>query len=143
MSPKMTKMRSEKMPKKLIFRDTKYYFLKGIYGPAFSENRRIPRYCRQTLHICFFAIRRRKLRKTSKLDVKMHPETHQNLTTSMPEKNTDFWHRFGVDFDLKNVPKMTPKSSKMAPLGSQGATWQAMGSTRSPQIDFSPNWLPK
>merc|ERR1712110_232117 len=44
----------------------------------------------------FFAIRRCKPRKTSKLCTKMHPETHQNPTKSTLENTTNFVIDFGM-----------------------------------------------
>ena len=53
----------------------------------------------------FFAIRRCKPRKTSKNGSKMHPETHQNPTTSTLEKTTNFV----IDFGMILASKMTSK----------------------------------
>ena len=53
----------------------------------------------------FFAILRCKPRKTTKIDAKMHPETHQNLTKSMFEKT----QICGVDCGMILTPKMHPK----------------------------------
>ena len=53
----------------------------------------------------FFAIRRCKPRKTSKIGTKMHPETHQNPTKSTLEKTTNFV----IDFGMILASKMTSK----------------------------------
>ena len=53
----------------------------------------------------FFAIRRCKPRKASKIRTKMHPETHQNPTKSTLEKTLIFV----TDFGMILASKMTPK----------------------------------
>ena len=70
---------------------------------------------------------------------KMINKCHKKAPRNTPKsdkiharKNTDFWHRFCFDFDPKNDPKMTPKSTKMAPLGSQGAPWDPLGEPGGP-----------
>ena len=115
MLPKWTKnVKHEirKMQKTIhIPRHDKFHFL-GCYGPAFSEIQWIPRYGRQTLHIWLF--------RDPSLQAPKNIETWRNNASRNIQKsgkiharkNTDFGHWFGVDFDFKHVPKMTPTSSK-------------------------------
>ena len=102
------------------------------HGPIFLEIQRVSRYCRQTLHIQLF-------RDLSLQPPNMNKHWHKHAPRNTPKsdkihvrKNTDFWHRFWFDFDFKNDPKMTPKSSKMPPLGSQGAPWDRLGEPGGP-----------
>ena len=53
----------------------------------------------------FFAIRRCKPRKTTKIVTIMHPEPHQSPTNSTLEKATNL----GIDFGMILTSKMFPK----------------------------------
>ena len=51
-----------------------------------------------------------------------------------------FGHRFGHDFWDQNAPKMTPKSTKMSPLGPKEAPWRSHGPPKMPQDRFQPQF---
>ena len=106
MNPKMTKMTPETLPKKHhIQRHDFYMIVSEITALIFLKISEFL-YNIDKLYISrFFAIRRCKPRKTSKIDSKMHPETHQNPTKSTLEKTTNFV----IDFGMIVASKMTSK----------------------------------
>ena len=71
---------------------------------------------------------------------KKAPRNSSKSDINHARKNTDFWHRCWFDFDFKNDPKMTPKSTKMAPLGSQGAPWDPLGEPGGPPSASRPTF---
>ena len=87
----------------------------------------------------FFVMHPSRPKKASKLNATMQPNTHPNLIKSRIEK-LRFW---GIEFGMiwaptctQNDTKMTPKSTKITPLGSQGATWGSHGPHQMPQDRF-------
>ena len=74
----------------------------------------------------------------------MHPESPQNLTKFMLEKTLISGVDVGSILTFKMIPKMIPKSAKMAPLGSQVALWGRHGAHQVPQDRlWAPIWHPK
>ena len=74
----------------------------------------------------------------------MHTETPQNLTKSMFEKNTSFWHRLWADFDLKNVPNMTAEINQNVTLGLKGNPLEEPWVPKDASRPIStPVWHPK
>ena len=104
-SPKLQKCGLKKCPKNSYSETLNFKFLKEFMALRFLKINEFLDTVDKLYMSGFFAIRRCKPRKTSKRDVKMHPETHQNLTISMPEKT----QIFGIDFGSILTSKMTPK----------------------------------
>ena len=60
------------------------------------------------------------------------PRNTPNSDKIHTRKTYEFWHRVWHEFDFKNDPKMIQKSATIAPLGSQGPTWDPLGEPGAP-----------
>ena len=106
MSPKMSNMRPETLPPKQ--HSPRHEIYKIVSETMALHFRKIDekRDTVDKLYISrFFVILRCKPPKTPKSDATIHPETLQNPTKSMLEKQ----RVFGIDFGLILTPKMIPK----------------------------------
>ena len=105
-SPKMTKNKPGTMPKKQPMpRHLIYKICSEKIALDFLKIKEFLDTVDKLYISRFFAIRRCKPRKASKINTKMHPETHQNPTKSTLEKTLIFV----TDFGMILASKMTPK----------------------------------
>ena len=110
------------------------------YGLSFPEHRRKNKMLSTNFTYPGFSwVIPASLKKHQTLIQTCTPKHNKIWQNAWSEKNIDLWHRFWFDFVIKHDPQMIPKSSKMAPLGPQGAIWGSYGPTRCLKTNFGPN----
>ena len=88
----------------------------------------------------FFADNRLLTPNMAKQFPNMNPQNDQHVPNSVPQNRCFCLARSLVTFLgriwTKHIPKITPKSAQMAPLGAQGGVWGGQGTPKIPLCRF-------